>query len=224
MVILLSIYEKKYIGQNYNLVAQHQWQIMLYVFNVRAYVQFTRHNLISRIDSLKRKVKSREKKNKRKHNGRHSLNMDLVWTMWQNIGSNTQNSRNPRCDWCWRFTRRCWAIDVGGPSEPSDLNLNKPIEVDIYKTPPRKCPRRKINVEQISPQKLIPRTRATISPNVSGQKATQKIKWTDYEAEDNIFKGLEEITQTSIFIIKCSILKKNCVISSNPLNILSSAS
>ena len=53
--ILLSMYEEKYIGQNYNPVAKHQWQVKLFVFNERENVQFTRDNLISKIDSLKRK-------------------------------------------------------------------------------------------------------------------------------------------------------------------------
>ena len=59
--ILLSIFEKKYIGPNYNLVAKHQWQVMLHVFNERANVQFTRDNLISKIGSLKGKWKAEKK-------------------------------------------------------------------------------------------------------------------------------------------------------------------
>ena len=38
MEILLSMYEEKYIGQNYNPIAKHQCQAMLYVFNKRANV------------------------------------------------------------------------------------------------------------------------------------------------------------------------------------------
>ena len=74
--ILLSMYEKKYIGQNYNHIAKHQWQAMLHVFNERANVQFNMDNLVSKFDSLKRKCKA-EKKGK-KYNRWHSLNMDLV--------------------------------------------------------------------------------------------------------------------------------------------------
>ena len=44
--ILLSMYEEKYIGQNYNPLGQHQWQAMLHVFNERSKVQFNRDNLI----------------------------------------------------------------------------------------------------------------------------------------------------------------------------------
>ena len=74
--ILLSMYEEKYIGQNYNPAAKHQWQAMLSAFNERANVLFNRDNLISKIDSLKRKWKA-EKKEKN-YNRWHSLNMDLV--------------------------------------------------------------------------------------------------------------------------------------------------
>jgi hypothetical protein len=49
------MYEEKYIGQNYNPIGKHQWQAMLPVFNERGKVQFNRDNLISKIDSLKRK-------------------------------------------------------------------------------------------------------------------------------------------------------------------------
>ena len=59
--ILLSMYEKKYIGQNYNPIAKHQWQAMLPMFNERANVQFNRDNLISKINSLKRKWKAEKK-------------------------------------------------------------------------------------------------------------------------------------------------------------------
>ena len=76
------------------------------------------------------------------------------------------------------------------------MNLNKPIEIDTYRTPPRISPRRKINIKQTPPQKLTPRTKGTILPNVSGQKAAQKRKGTNYEAEENIFKDLEGIAQT----------------------------
>ena len=48
---LLSMYKRKYIGLNHNLVAKHQCQVMLHVFNERANVQFIGDNLISRIDS-----------------------------------------------------------------------------------------------------------------------------------------------------------------------------
>ena len=57
IVILLSMYEKKYIGQNYNPVTKHQWQVILHVFNERGNMLFTRNNPILRIDSLKRKWK-----------------------------------------------------------------------------------------------------------------------------------------------------------------------
>jgi hypothetical protein len=50
-----GMYEEKYIGQNYNPIGKHQWQAMLPVFNERGKVQFNRDNLISKIDSLKRK-------------------------------------------------------------------------------------------------------------------------------------------------------------------------
>ena len=45
-------------GQNYNLIANHQWQVMLHVFNERANVQFDMDNLISKFDILKRKWKA----------------------------------------------------------------------------------------------------------------------------------------------------------------------
>jgi hypothetical protein len=61
--ILLSMYEEKYICQNYNSVSKHQWQVMLYVFNKMANVQFTRDNIISKIDSLKKKWKIKKKHN-----------------------------------------------------------------------------------------------------------------------------------------------------------------
>jgi hypothetical protein len=60
--ILLSMYEEKYIGQNYNLVSKHQRQVVLYVFNKKANVQFTNDNIISKIDSLKKKWKLKKKK------------------------------------------------------------------------------------------------------------------------------------------------------------------
>ena len=51
IAILLSMYEKKYIGQKYNPIEKHQWQAMLHVFNERTNVQFNRDNLISKIES-----------------------------------------------------------------------------------------------------------------------------------------------------------------------------
>jgi hypothetical protein len=54
------------------------------------------------------------------------------------------------------------------------LDLNQLIEVDAYTTLPRKSPRRRINIDKTPPKTLTPRTKATISPNVSGQKAAQK--------------------------------------------------
>lgn len=108
--ILWSMYKKKKnVGQNYNPIAKHQWKIMLHVFNKRANVYFTRDFLISKTDSPKWLWKA-EKKKKKKHNCWHSINMDLVWSMWSNLESNTQNSMNWRCDWCWRCKRRCWSI------------------------------------------------------------------------------------------------------------------
>ena len=52
------MYEEKYMGQNYNPIANHQWQVMLHVFNERANVQFDMDNLISKFDILKRKWKA----------------------------------------------------------------------------------------------------------------------------------------------------------------------
>ena len=75
------------------------------------------------------------------------------------------------------------------------MDLKQPIEVDTYKTPPRKSPRRRINIDKTPPQRLTPRTKATISPNVSGRKAAQKRKGTNYEAEGNVLKGLEGFSQ-----------------------------
>ena len=40
------------------------------------------------------------------------------------------------------------AVDVGGPSEQTGLDLNQPIEVDTYKTPPRKSLGRRINIDK----------------------------------------------------------------------------
>ena len=76
-------------------------------------------------------------------------------------------------------------FDVGGPNELTGLDLNQPIEVYTYKTPPRKSPRRRINIDKTPPKTLTPRTKAIIFPNVSGWKATQKKIGLDYEAEDN---------------------------------------
>jgi hypothetical protein len=76
--ILLSIYEEKYIGQNYNPIGKHQWQAMLHVFNElkgERCNSIYRDNLISKIDSLKRRRKTERKK---KYNRWHSLNIDLV--------------------------------------------------------------------------------------------------------------------------------------------------
>ena len=47
---------------------------------------------------------------------------------------------------------------------------------------------------------LTPRTKATISPNVSGHKTNLKNKRTDYEAEDNVLKGLAMFAQTLLKI------------------------
>jgi hypothetical protein len=88
------------------------------------------------------------------------------------------------------------AVDVGGPSEPTGLDLNKPIEVEKYKTPPRKSSRRKIHMEQPPQQKLTLITTATSFPNVSGRKTAQKRKVPNYEPEKNMLRGLEEIAQT----------------------------
>ena len=92
------------------------------------------------------------------------------------------------------------AVDVGGPSQPSGWDLNIPIEVDKYKTPPRKFPRQKSHMEQTSQQKLTPMTPATSSSNVSRRKVVQKRKVLDYEAEENLLKGLEGIVQTFLKI------------------------
>ena len=43
------------------------------------------------------------------------------------------------------------AVDVGGPSEQTGLDLNRLTEVDTYKTPPRKSPRRRINIDKTPP-------------------------------------------------------------------------
>ena len=92
------------------------------------------------------------------------------------------------------------AVDVGGPSQPSGWDLNIRIEVDKYKTPPRKFPRQKSHMEQTSQQKLTPMTPATSSSNVSRRKVVQKRKVLDYEAEENLLKGLEGIVQTFLKI------------------------
>ena len=47
-------------GQNYNLIANHQWQVMLHVFNERANVQFDMDNLISKFDILKKNGKHKK--------------------------------------------------------------------------------------------------------------------------------------------------------------------
>jgi hypothetical protein len=88
------------------------------------------------------------------------------------------------------------AVDVGGPSEPSGLDLNNPIEVDKYQTPPRNSPRRKIHMEKTLQQKLTPTTAATKSSNVSRRKVAKKIKVPDHEAKENMLEGLEGIAQT----------------------------
>jgi hypothetical protein len=196
--ILLSMYEEKYIGQNYNPIGKSQWQTMLHVFNARGKVQFNRDNLISKIDSLKRKWKA-EKKGKSTTGGTPS-----IW-IWFDT-----------CDRIWGRTPKTQGIQgaidvgdsqedvdaehVGGPSEPTGLDLNQPIEVDAYTTPPRKSPRRRINIDKTPPKTLTPRTRATISPNVSGRKAAQKRKGTDYDAEDNVLKGMEGFAQALLKI------------------------
>ena len=87
-------------------------------------------------------------------------------------------------------------VDVGGPSGPVGLDLNKSIEIDTYKTPPRISLSQKINVEQIPPQKLTTRTKNMISSNVSRWKAIQKTKKTHYTTEEIVFKRLDEIAQT----------------------------
>ena len=56
--------------------------------------------------------------------------------------------------------------EVGGPNVAFDLDLNKSIDVDTYKTSPRKNPRRKIIYEQTLLQKLTPRTKDAIYPYV----------------------------------------------------------
>ena len=185
------MYEEKYIGQNYNPAAKHQWQAMLSAFNERANVLFNRDNLISKIDSLKENGKQRKRK-KITTGGTPS-----TW-IWFN-----------QCDRIWGQTPKIQgiqsaldvgdsqedveAVDVGGPSEPTSLDLNQLIEVDTYKTPPKKSPRRRINIDKTPPKTLTPRTKATISPNVSGWKAAQTKKRTYYYAEDNLLKGLEDL-------------------------------
>ena len=72
--------------------------------------------------------------------------------------------------------------------------------MDAYTTPPRKSSRRRINIDKTPPKMLTPRTKATISPNVSGHKTTLKNKGTDYEAEDNVLKGLAVFAQTLLNI------------------------
>ena len=57
------------------------------------------------------------------------------------------------------------AVVVGGPNEPSGLDLNQPIEVDTCKTPPKKSLRRRINFDKRPPQKLTPGTKDIISSN-----------------------------------------------------------
>jgi hypothetical protein len=135
-------------------------------------VLFTTDNLISKIDSLKRKWKSK-KKNKNTTDGTPS-----TWVWFD------------QCDRIWGQTPKIQgiqgaidvgdsdeeveAVDVGGPSKPTSLDLNKPIEVEKYKTSRRKSPRRKIHMEQPHQQMLTPRTAATTSPNVSGRKVAKK--------------------------------------------------
>ena len=46
------------------------------------------------------------------------------------------------------------------------LDLHKSIDVETYKTSPRKNPRRKIIYEQTFLQKLTPRTKGAICPHV----------------------------------------------------------
>ena len=46
-------------------------------------------------------------------------------------------------------------VDIGGPNELSGVDLNKPIEVDKFKTPPRKSPRRRIHMEKTPQQKSL---------------------------------------------------------------------
>ena len=62
--ILLSMYDEKYIHSNHIPIAKHQWQVMLHVLNERANVQFNSDNLISKIDSLKRKLEAVKKRKK----------------------------------------------------------------------------------------------------------------------------------------------------------------
>ena len=144
--ILLSMYEKKYIGQNYNRVVKHQWQAMLPAFNERANVSFNRDNLISKIESLKRKWKAKRK-------GKNTIGGTPSTWIWFD-----------QCDRIWGQTPKTQgiqgaidvgdsqddveAVDVGGPSEPTSLDLNQPIEVDTYKTPPRKSLGRRINIDK----------------------------------------------------------------------------
>lgn len=65
------------------------------------------------------------------------------------------------------------AVEVGGPRKAFCLNLNKTFG---HKTPPRKSPRRKLLYEQWLLQKLTPKTKGAIYPNVSRWKSTQKRK------------------------------------------------
>ena len=64
------------------------------------------------------------------------------------MGANTKTERIQGAIDVGDLNEEVGAIDVGGPSKPSGLDLNKPIKVDKYKTPPRKSLRRKIHMEQ----------------------------------------------------------------------------
>jgi hypothetical protein len=170
------------------------------MFNERGKMQFNRDNLISKIDSLKRKWKA-ERKGKNTTGGTPSIwiwfdTCDRIWgrTPKTQVIQGAINVGDSQDD--------VEAIHVGGPSEPTSLDLNQPIEVDAYTTPPRKSPQRRINIDKTPPKMLTPRTMATISPNVSGRKAAQKRNGTDYEAEDNVLKGMEGFAQALLKIEK----------------------
>ena len=125
--------EEKYTCQKHNPIAKHQWQVMVYVFNKNANLQFTRSNSIFKIDNLKKKMESKAKKKKNPTGGTPLIwiwfhQCDRVWgQILQTQGiQDAIDVGNPEED--------VEAVDVGGPSGLSSLNLNKLIEVDTYKT------------------------------------------------------------------------------------------
>lgn len=88
-------------------------------------------------------------------------------------------------------------VEDGGPCEAFGLDLNKPIEVDKYKTPLRKFSRRKIIIEETLLQKLILMMKASSSLGELRWKI-QKRKYANYEAHKNLLEGLDKIAQTSL--------------------------